>query len=323
MGGSNVDVVDDSSHSLLTTTRIPTTYGINNNNLRELEQNSRDSGDENRYYNNQYNNDENGDNDDDGNVLTRFGDRVMSDMSTMWDTAPSEWVTEYWEVFAGLAALGFFLLSLHCCMAYDLCCGHNDGKLGEAHSGGRPVMTAQQNQQKLTEKDTINAQQSNTDMKSLYQPPNALDPRSIASREDEENDGIMKEEAALPTSQLVEKTGTPASTPTSYSTKTKQIKRLVQETVTVWSEFLGLSSPYDSDYHRQALLRRRKRRSTAAQLAVRSSTTDDGTSTASTHMSSVLRDDKNDKYDNNQEQSHSNYVDVDEVVPSSQRSQLV
>mmetsp|Transcript_6063 Transcript_6063/g.11886 ORF Transcript_6063/g.11886 Transcript_6063/m.11886 type:complete len:378 (-) Transcript_6063:317-1450(-) len=340
--GSDVDTAAGSSPLLSTRAFIPTNEGYNDNNvLRRLEQNSRDSGDsgdENRYYNNEYNNDENGDNDDDGNLFSRFGDRVMSDMSTMWDTAPSEWVVEYWEVFAGLAIFAFFLLTLHCCMAYDICCGHSDNKLREPLAGGRPAMTALQRQQKLLEKETAIDPQSSRDGKtsspepilsssSKYQPPTAAGPNSLAPREDSEMDGIIKDETASPTPQSAENSS--SGTPTSSSMKWKHVQRLVQETTTVWMEFLGFSSPYESEYERQTVLRRRKKRRPGTHSSARSSLTDDGASTTSTYMSSVFRDGTGEKIkpNNNQEQIDGNYVDADDVekqdVPSPRRAQLV
>jgi hypothetical protein len=112
-------------------------YNNNNNNNRD---GSQDEG----YYNNDYGSD------DDGNFITRLANRVGADMAEMWQSAPSDWGAEYWEVFASLGLLAFFLLALHCCMAYDMCCST---EYANARAGGREQMTQEQLQQRQQEQE--------------------------------------------------------------------------------------------------------------------------------------------------------------------------
>lgn len=122
--------------------------GANNND------NSRDSRDGYNYYDNENNNSNNGnDGDNDGNVLTRFADRVGYDMSDMWQTAPNTWAAEYWEVFVAVAGIAFVLLGLHCCMAYDMCCGSNDDADRCAVAGARLAMTHEQMEERRLQKE--------------------------------------------------------------------------------------------------------------------------------------------------------------------------
>jgi hypothetical protein len=102
--------------------------------------NNNNNGQDEGYYNNDYDN-----NDDDGNFITRLANRVAADMAAMWQSAPSDWGMEYWEVFCFLALFVFFLLALHCCMAYDMCCS---AEYAKARAGGRAQLTQEQLQQR-------------------------------------------------------------------------------------------------------------------------------------------------------------------------------
>ena len=94
------------------------------------------------YYNNYDNNDQN--DNDNGNFFSRAADRLASDMSSMWTSAPNEWVLEYWEVFVVIAGVAFFLLALHCCIVYDMCCARDASSSERAHAGGRLPLTTEQ-----------------------------------------------------------------------------------------------------------------------------------------------------------------------------------
>ena len=54
--------------------------------------------------------------DDDGNFATRAAGRVEQDLEQMWETSPSSWTEEYWEVFAAAASAVFLLLLCHCAL---------------------------------------------------------------------------------------------------------------------------------------------------------------------------------------------------------------
>ena len=98
---------------------------------------SGDSGDNNSQDNNNNNNSgDNGDTDDD-NVWTRIGNDTLD----MWNTAPSEWITEYWEVFTVVALVASFLLCCHLYMVCDSCCFGNSNSKGEVLAGSRTTMT--------------------------------------------------------------------------------------------------------------------------------------------------------------------------------------
>jgi hypothetical protein len=114
---------------------VPSVLADSQDNNNDNRDGSQDEG----YYNNDY------ESDDDGNFITRLANRVGADMADMWQSAPSDWGAEYWEVFASLGLLAFFLLALHCCMAYDMCCST---EYANARAGGREQMTQEQLQQR-------------------------------------------------------------------------------------------------------------------------------------------------------------------------------
>ena len=52
--------------------------------------------------------------DDNFQVLYDAGERIEGDFESMWQTSPSEWIVEYWEVFAATVFIIFFVICCCC-----------------------------------------------------------------------------------------------------------------------------------------------------------------------------------------------------------------
>lgn len=217
-----------------------------------------------------------------GNIAVDFEQRIENDLTDMWDTAPSSWVTEYWEVFASLLTVTFLLLICHCCMAYDVCC--SSSSQGDISAGGRKTMTqGEYNTRK--EKDNPIDRDSSAYEPPIQLPPAATSPRSQllagspseldetyksvdSGREDLVAIGTIESEKRIGGTS---KSGAPfanseaggqaakSSSPRKSSKsdeRSGRAGRLVSEIVSVWSEFLGFQKPLDDfqdtrgKYHR-------------------------------------------------------------------------
>lgn len=226
--------------------------------------NSQDGGSQdNRYYNN-YNDDS--DNDDDGNFVTRLADRVSADMSNMWQSAPNEWATEYWEVFILLAIVTFLILALHCCMVYDMCCGSSTDS-ERAHAGGRLPLTREQVQQREKEQRLLSMEQQQQEEVESQQQERQRQGHFFV---DEEQHDIVKEKNGTDKPQEMDPTlnknaslasassvatdarkapkagGSETSTWNDWKRGSRKMYRVGKEVATVWSEFLGELMPHSS-----------------------------------------------------------------------------
>lgn len=216
--------------------------------------NSRDDSQDQDYYNNNYNED----NDGNGNVFSRFADRMSTDVSSMWQSAPNEWVAEYWEVFVVLAILTFVLLALHCCIAYDMCCGTGMADYEKAKAGGRVPLTREQ----LEERKRIMQQEK--EQKTLAMEKQQQQPEAGLLSEKEQFGTALKSQEPLSSLNEESKHATAAAAagavqattktrevPTSSESKpsfwnnverkSRKMYRVGAEVVSVWSEFLGVS----------------------------------------------------------------------------------
>ncbi|KAL3918648.1 MAG: hypothetical protein SGILL_004136 [Bacillariaceae sp.] len=96
---------------------------------------------------------------EDANFINNFMFRVDGDLYNMWNSSPSEWITEYWEVLAVFGVL-FFLVGVllcyvfcivPCCSTYDSTQGR-EGDMGDPHAGGRVVGTESEMEKHLENK---------------------------------------------------------------------------------------------------------------------------------------------------------------------------
>ena len=220
--------------------------------------NSRDSRDGYNYYDNGYNNNNNNgdDGDNDGNVLTRFADRVGYDMSDMWQTAPNTWATEYWEVFVVVAVIAFVLLGLHCCMAYDMCCGSNDDADRSAVAGARLAMTHEQMEERRLQKEKEQQLLENDDP--LHQSGEAQEEfEKELARTRQLHADVPKLKRPVGPFDAVRTTTTTSAPPQVESKKptdywndvkrrSRRAYRVGAEVVSLWSEFLSDLMPQHS-----------------------------------------------------------------------------
>lgn len=149
--------------------------------------------------------------------------RLEQDAQGMWYSAPSEWITEYWEVF-GVTLL---LLILLCACNCALCCcmGSN-----AASSEPRKIVTA--TREELTEQ-----QQRHLEAPILL-PEQPSPSRGTAVSPTSSSSLDLRNTAIDPKS--------PNTTTGSKRTRSS----VLGEVVSVWSEFLGFSSPEEENYYK-------------------------------------------------------------------------
>jgi hypothetical protein len=97
---------------------------------------------------------------DDAGFINNFLFRVDGDLYNMWNSSPSQWVTEYWEVLAVFGAL-FFLVGVllcyvccivPCCSPYESNDSRGHAEIGDPHAGGRAVATESEMEKHLQNK---------------------------------------------------------------------------------------------------------------------------------------------------------------------------
>jgi len=261
--------------------------------LRALNSGSQDNSQD------EYNDDAN------SNVFNDFSNRIDSDVNAMWNSSPSEWILEYWEVFAGIMAVGFLIAFLLCCILCIIpCCMDGGG------SNQKPLVVATQEEvdekrRKLLENENLQESHAPLELGGTGNTKTNDDDQTRATRdasghENEEKNQIMSPSLLSqissatesirasfssldqrntltsvdsstihsptkrsPHSLSIENQPTVDSTPADpiFSASTSQKKssrnsvrpvrrkRLWDEVVSVWSEFLGFA-PSDEDVDR-------------------------------------------------------------------------
>lgn len=182
-------------------------------------------------------------------LLNEFNERIESDVSGMWDSAPSAWELEYWEVFGivVLIVFGILLFFVFCCC----CCTGNNGNQngGDVHAGDRRVAThselAEYRKHQLQE-PILETTASSIDPTDEYSP-------AITATTSTQEDGILKSTTSTSTT-------IPKKRNVGFFNKTAFVWK---ETISVWGEFLGCSTAdeeKDSYYKEYKTMKKKSKR---------------------------------------------------------------
>jgi len=180
--------------------------------------------------------DENNDNNnDDGNFLTQATSRIEQDLVDMWDSSPSSWGDEYWEIFVTAIAIVFAVLLCH----FIICCTpcFNDGSgdaRGATPHGVRTATTAEltdKEKKRLLEEpilDPTKAPRTSTTATSTTTTTPVGSPTSAATDDTSYNpDGLM-----------AVKSNETTTLPSNTGKRRRRNNTLWSEVVSVWSEFM-------------------------------------------------------------------------------------
>ena len=228
------------------------------------------------------NNEENADDDGSNFVQDTFSnamDRFDEDVEYIWSTSPSQWNNELWIVFAAVAGSFTLLLS---CFFYMLCvgCSRNDVVVGTADD-------IKKRRQLRKHRGRLSSRMRNNDNDTVA---TEADDKAFTLITDVENNGTMEDKSRLgPTSvyahtenashdcispmssktgrlELQRFAGDSSRAPindaetqyTRSSMKTRNTSKhgIFNETVDVWSEFLGLKK--SKSYNTAAFFKRRE-----------------------------------------------------------------
>jgi len=176
--------------------------------------------------------------------------QVEEDLNGMWETTPSEWGDEYWEVFIGIIGVALattFCLMLICCT--PCCCSYAD-------ESPRYVATQEELDTRRRMKEPI------------------LDPEDRAPRRGSGSkrmaDAPRSHDASASKRRSTEDPPIKSKIP-----RQRRRRTLWEETIIVWKDFFrnGLYVPDDtmSHYTREAREEQRRRRSRSASRRKRSS----------------------------------------------------
>jgi len=196
---------------------------------------SGDSQDENNNYN--YNNN------DDGNFVTQATSRIEQDLVDMWDSSPSSWGDEYWEIFVTAMAIIFAVLLCHCIICCTPCCNDGGDARGATPHGVRTATAAEltdKEKKRLLEEPILDPKKAPRTTTTPAQTTRMGSPTSAATDNTSNNnpDGLMSLKSN-------ETTTLPSNTD-----KRRRRNTLWSEVVSVWSEFMqyGFSMrPVDVD----------------------------------------------------------------------------
>lgn len=204
----------------------------------------------------------------------QFEDRLDEDLVSMWETAPSAWIGEYWEVFVAFLSIGLILMACYCMLCCSCCCGGSTGRRvvdtdeyqsyeGQTRQNfqGEPTTQFVAMEEYKTKEETQIPQspkKSRTEEIQKVQPGPVAHVLSMLS-----SDGTGGGETSLLSED--DTTARYDSKPkgTTKESKKKTGSNMLMEVVDVWSEFLvhqfdrvGKSSPHrrkrESDYRRDA-----------------------------------------------------------------------
>ena len=198
-----------------------------------------------------------------------MGDRVDEDLATMWETAPSQWIAEYWEVLAVFLGLVFIIALCYCMLCCSCCCGGDPASRRVMDTDEYKSYQQQSKDRYTSQEPTSMFVAMNDNSPKQDQPTTQTTPSKAEEIQKIEKSASLTRTTtgATGASQSLLSDNETTQDGTKTASTSKRGSSMLMEVVDVWSEFLvhqfdrvGRSSPHrrkrEADYRREPSSRR-------------------------------------------------------------------